>query len=386
VSAFKRGKNQQLYLPLRSGGLVQRSTGTSSLAIRNKMKAIVAELRAADRWALLEAVAVIPEGKTRPRLTLLQLYRANAAKQLDQLEAQLAAIAIADVRTAWLTAVASRLGGSEDERSSVQNYAQQLDTFLELYPDATTADLTPETVTAWLASREKTGTGTRRKYFYAMRSLVGFLIETGRLATDPLVRMKPPKKGQPRVRWETVETDRLIVAACSPQYRALIAWIKATGADVSSGFRVYRRDLDLAAGKCRLPGSKTGRRIVQEGLVEAWAIPILREYVTAQGFMPSALLWPAPAAGATVRTGPVPAEGFTAHRVSHHHNRVCKALGITGYTLKDSRHSVAVRMRKRGYELDEVAEQLGTSLYQVSTVYARFKPELAHRDAEVRRG
>jgi integrase len=386
VTAFKRGKNQQIYVPLQSGGLVQRSTGTSSIAVRNKIVSIIDELRAAERWTLLAGVAVIPEGQRRPRVTLLQLYRANAAKQLDQLEAQLSAIALATVRAEWLAAVASRLGGSEDERSSVQNYGQQIDTFLALFPGATTADITPTNVTTWLASRTNTDTGTRRKYFYAMRSLIAFLIETQRLTADPLVRLKPPKKGKPRVRWETEETDRLIVAACSPQYRALIAWIKATGADVSSAFRVHRRDLDLAAGKCRLPGSKTGRRIVQEGLVEAWAIPILREYVTAHGFMPSTLLWAPPAAGAVVRTGPVPAAGFTVHRVSHHHKRICDSLGIEGYTLKDSRHSVAVRMRKQGYELDEVAEQLGTSLYQVSTVYARFKAELAHKDKEVSRG
>lgn len=376
MSSFPRGKHgyRSIYVPTRSGALVQRSCGTASLRITNKIIQIVATLKEDRRWVILDAVTARP-----PRVTLLELYEANAANGLDELEASLTAVRLADIRDAWLASVASRLGGSEDEHSSVQNYAQQIDTFLAKHPNATVAAITKANVTAWLASRKGTTPGTRRKYFYAMRSLVGYLLDANALTVDPLQRVKPPKKDLARVRWETEENDRLIVAASLPHYRALMAWIKATGADVSSAFRVHRRDLDLTRGVCRLPGTKTGRRLVQEGLVEAWAIPILREYVTEQGFMPGALLWPKPEQGTKRHTGPTTALGFTANGVSKHHANLCRTLGIVGYTLKDSRHSVAVRMRKKGYELEDVAAQLGTSLYQVTNVYARFKPDLKHR-------
>jgi site-specific recombinase XerD len=316
----------------------------------------------------LEAVTSKP-----PRLTLIELYEAEAGKRLDSLEASLSAVALADVRGEWLAAVSARLGGSESERSSVRNYAQQLDTFLARHPGATVADITKANVTAWLASRMYTSTGTRRKYYYAMRSLVGYLLDTGRLLADPLVRYSPPKKNKARLRWETEENDRLIVAASSPHYRALLAWIKATGADVSSGLRLYRRDIDLTRGVTRIPGNKTGRRLVQEATIEAWAVPILREYVAERGLMPGALVWPAPAPESNRKTGRDTAEGYTSNGVGHHHATVCERLGITGYTLKDARHSIAVRMRHKGYEFEDIAGQLGTSVYQVATVYAVFK-------------
>lgn len=307
------------------------------------------------------------------RLSLIDLYEAEAGKRLESLEASLSAVPLADVRSEWLAAVSARLGGSELERSSVRNYAQQIDTFLARHPGATATDISKANVTAWLASRADTSTGTRRKYFYAMRSLVGYLLDTGRLVSDPLVRYTPPNKNKARLRWETEENDRLIVAASRPHYRALLAWIKATGADVSSGLRLYRRDLDLTRGVTRIPGTKTGRRLVQEAAIEPWALPILRDYVTQRGLMPGALIWPAPAAEANRKTGRDTAEGYTANGVGHHHATVCERLGITGYTLKDARHSIAVRMRHQGSEFEDIAAQLGTSVYQVATVYAVFK-------------
>jgi len=366
--AFARGGNLSIYVPLRSGGLAQRSCGTNSARIVRGIERIVASLRDERRWTILEAITSKP-----PRLSLIELYEAEAGKRLDSLEESLSAVLLADVRAEWLASVSARLGGSEAERSSVRNYAQQIDTFLARHPRATATDITKANVTAWLASRTDTSTGTRRKYFYAMRSLVGYLLDTGRLSSDPLVRYSPPKKNKARLRWETEENDRLIVAASNSHYRALLAWIKATGADVSSGLRVYRRDLDLTRGVSRIPGNKTGRRLVQEAAIEAWALPILREYVSERGLMPGALLWPAPPSGAKRKTGRDTAEGYTANGVGHHHTAVCARLGITGYTLKDARHSIAVRMRQKGYEFEAIADQLGTSVYQVATVYARFR-------------
>lgn len=372
--AFARGGHLSIYVPLRSGGLAQRSCGTSSARVVRGIERLVAQLKDERRWTLLEAVTSKP-----PRLSLIELYEAEAAKRLEALEASLNSVLLADVRSDWLASVAARLGGSEEERSSVRNYAQQIDTYLELNPGATAADINKASVTAWLASRAGTSTGTRRKYFYAMRSLVGYLFDTGRLTSDPLVRYCPPKKNKARLRWETEENDRLIVRVANPHYRALIAWIKATGADVSSGLRLYRRDLDLSRGATRIPGNKTGRRLVQEATIEPWALPILREYSNQRGLTPGALVWPAPSAESNRKTGRETAEGYTANGVGHHHTAVCERLGITGYTLKDSRHSIAVRMRHKGYEFEDIAAQLGTSVYQVATVYAVFKKLPASR-------
>ncbi len=50
--------------------------------------------------------------------------------------------------------------------------------------------------------------------------------------------------------------------------------------------------------------------------------------------------------------------------------------------MKDARHSVAVRLRKAGRTFEEIAAQLGTSVYQVVNVYAKYKPDAAPVTAE----
>lgn len=377
MTAFRRGKNQQIYLPLRSGGLVQRSTGTSSLAVRNKVKKIVEELRAEGRWTLIEAMTTIPAGKKKPRLTCLALYAANAAKELDTLEARFASASLAAHVDAWQRWVVTQLGMTGTDA----NYRQQVDTFLAVTPDATTADLTPAKVTPWLTGLT-CSTGTRRKYLYALRSFLAYLRAMGLVKGDPLADVKAPKKNPSRLRWETEANDRRIVDAAEPKYRALFAFLKSTGADVGAAIgKAKLRDLDLARGVARLRGTKTDQRQVHEAIIEAWALPILAEHV--RGMLPNAALWPARTPGAPAgATGRYVSEGYTRSGAAHHHERCCEALEIEDYSLKDARHSVAVRMRFAGYSFEEIAEQLGNSPYQVATVYARFKkPEAARRRA-----
>jgi integrase len=376
MSAFKRGKNQQLYVPLRSGGLVQRSTGTPSIAVRNKLKTILAELRAEGRWTLIEAVSLIPAGKKKPRLAMMQLYAANAAKTLDQLEARFASATLAAHVDAWQAWVVAQRGATGTDA----NYRQQVDTFLAKYPEATTADLEPAKVTAWLGGLT-CSTGTRRKYLYALRSFLNYLRTMGLVKGDPLADVKAPKKNPPRLRWETAENDRRIVEVADVKYRALFAFIKSTSADVGAAIgRAKRRDIDLARGVATLRGTKTDRRQVHEAMIEEWALPYLTEYLSRM--LPNATLWPARPKGATAgATGRYVSEGYTRSGAAHHHERCCELVGIEDYSLKDARHSVAVRMRFAGYSFEDIAEQLGNSPYQVATVYARFKPKVERRQA-----
>ncbi len=53
---------------------------------------------------------------------------------------------------------------------------------------------------------------------------------------------------------------------------------------------------------------------------------------------------------------------------------------MIGYTLKDARHSVAVRMMEAGYTVQEIAEQLGNTAELVARVYSRHIPTMQRRD------
>jgi integrase len=222
-------------------------------------------------------------------------------------------------------------------------------------------DLNPARVKAWMASLDVTS-GTRRQYLYAVTGFAQYLVDVEVLADFPLSRVKAPKKNPSRVRHEAESVDLAIVNAASLKYRALFAFIKATGVDVSVALKTLRRDIDLTRGVAELKGTKTAKRQVHNAIIEGWAIPIITEHV--KNLTPNAPLWP----------------DITRFGVQNHHKRCCKAVEVQGYTLRDSRHSVAVRMLEAGYNIMEIAEQLGNSPDLVARVYARFIPKMERRD------
>ena len=60
MMAFARGDKLSIYVPLRSGGLAQRSTGTASKAVVREIERTIQKLKDARRWKLLEAVTSRP--------------------------------------------------------------------------------------------------------------------------------------------------------------------------------------------------------------------------------------------------------------------------------------------------------------------------------------
>ena len=346
MSPTLRNGIHYIYVPKQKGGVKLRTTGTGDARIARLMKAMVARLKDERRWPLLNAVI---DGS----VTLGQLFDADRTKALDALEASLAAEVLAPHVTAYLAACAGRGLAPRN----VENVERQLAAFLEVA--TTTADLTPATVTAWLASLT-TSSGTRRQYLYAVTGFTRYLCDVGVLKDYPLTRVKAPKKNPARMTYHDAATDEKIVMAASEQYRPLFAFIKATGCDVSTALQLQRQDV-YDEWTVRLRGTKTAKRDVHYALIEPWAWFLIRP--------------------ALVRAiGPAKVfPGLTRSGAYHHHARCCEAVGVTGYTLKDSRHSVAVRMAKAGYTVFEIAEQLGNSPDLVARVYARHIPKMSAR-------
>jgi integrase len=364
VSPIRRNGTYYLHIPLQSGGWKLRTTGTGNATVYRGMKAMLVKLRDARRWALLAAVV-------NGRLTLGALYDSHVANTLDALEASLSASRLDSHVLAYRQALAS-LGRAP---RYVAGVSTKLASFIAACPSGTTADLTIPVVARWLGSL-RTTPGTRRQYLFAVTGFARHLVRSGVLAGYPLTGIEAPKKNAPRMRYVSEADDLRIVQAASPKYRALFAFIKATGCDVSTAFRTLRRDVDLERGVAELRGTKTARRHVQEALIEAWALPYLRVPLT--NALPNAPLWP-PKTGKIGAHGRRFTEGYSVSGAGHHHKATCKALGIASYTLKDARHSVAVRMARQGYTPFEIAEQLGTSADLVASTYARFIVKIERR-------
>lgn len=350
-AAFDRGKrgNKSIYVPMQNGALVQRSTGTADASIARKMKRMVEQLRDEHRWVFLEAVRA-------KKIDLRTLYTYHASNQLGLLEGVLSAKNLSEHLSGWITWV--RANRREGVRTA-DVYWQQVTTLVPHEGTFPASELTKARVVAWLAGLTCTS-GTRRKYLYALKSFIHYLIDVGVLETDPLAGLRAPKKNPARERWETADRDRAIVAAASPQYRALFAFIKATGCDVGSARRAQLSDLDLVRGTVNLRGTKTDHRRVFRAWIEPWALPYLKWHVKDKVGPHTPLFEP-----------------FTNSGAGHHHAHVCSVLKVEDYTLKDARHSVAVRMRLAGATFEAIAEQLGTSVYQVVQVYSKYRPEMA---------
>lgn len=361
MSPYKRNGIYTLWIPKQFGGTVERSTGTSDKDVYKGMKRMVAGLKAARRWALLRALVEKQAGTRMPRLTLGKLYDAHTANALDALEASLSASALKPYVAAHL----DRLRGRGKSVRHIENVERQLKNFLESH--TTTADLTVANVTAWLATL-RSSPGTRRQYLFAVTGFTRYLVDVPEVLKDyPLTKVEAPDKNPAKMRYVSEADDRRIVDMASSQYRALFAFIKATGADLTVAIGLKRRQLDLTEQTADLRRFKTDGEALPVALIESWAIPYLTAH--ASSVLPSALLWP----------------GVGRFGAYQHHKRSCKRADVDSYTLKDSRHSVAVRMIARGFDTFEIADQLNNSPELVARVYARHITKAKEKAAQQRR-
>lgn len=356
MNAMARGKKgyESIYVPTRHGGLVQRSTGTNVSAIVRGMRKMCGELKdraqTSGNWSVLDAIYT-------KKLKLKHAYPYFVGNRLAELEAKLSAKNLAHHLDGWIAWVRA------ERRADVRTpdvYWQQVATLITPGGEFLGSDLTKARVIAWLAGRDRASSGTKRKYFYSLKSFVRYLLDVGVLSTDPLSGLRAPKKDPARERWVTVDVDETIVANALPKYRALFAFIKATGCDVGSALRAQVGDVNLFAGTGNVRGTKTDRRRVHSAVIEPWALAYLKPHLAVRRKEgTSALLFPD-----TNRNAPS----------KHHDYLTSVTLKIDDYTLKDSRHSVAVRMRLAGRSFEEIAAQLGTSVFQAVTVYSRYQP------------
>lgn len=347
-----KGKRGALYVASSRGGVRLRTTGTSDRHVTARMKAMLRDLKDQRRWTLLDAVV---DGIC----SMGRLYDAHVARRLDELERELAAVDLAPLVDAWIADY--RANGKSETNAAI--YKSQVLTLIGAR--FLSHELTPARVKAWIGGMTGTS-GTKRNRLMALRSFIAYLEQVGVLADNPIRKVPAPKKNPPAMRYESQAVDEAVVKA-TPNvcYAALFAFVHATGADLSPVLQhTLRGDIDLERGVTRLRGTKHAKRQVHEAIIEPWALPALRAYLA--DMLPFVKPW----------------ERVTRHMVYWYHVQAAKAAGVEGYTLRQARHSVAVRARKRGMSFEWIAGQLGNSVYQVATVYARFSPDLESRREE----
>jgi integrase len=210
---------------------------------------------------------------------------------------------------------------------------------------------------------------TVRKHGIGMRRFTKYLVKTGVLRTDPMRDVELPAPGKPRVRYlETEEAKQLADAQPSP-YQALSALLAGTGIEVSVALALRRRDVDVANREIRAAGTKTHAR---DRIVRAaeWAWPYIEPLL--KGRLPDAGLFDG-----------IPDRWYAQDA----HNAALKKLVADGYpvfggyTMRDQRHTYAVRAIRAGTPAELVARQLGhVNAVLAHRVYGRFAPRQQERD------
>lgn len=346
MSPFLRGKFYSLYVPRESGGVVQRACGTTDVKLARAMGRMVDVLADGRRWEILRAL----DERT---VTLGEAYDAFVANDLDGLLARKARAAEPAVST-FLDAWLKTLHNAPRTKASYEQKVRHLIT-----EGLTLSHLTR----GWVADRLATlphRAPTVRQYAHALSLFCQYLMDHDRIPQNPVARVRLPKGKSKRTVWKSADDDlRLVNAAPSP-FREYFALVHASGAERDAALAMLRSDLDLEAGECHIPGTKTATRDRRGVPIDAWALPILRRYV--KGMLPGAKLFPT----------------LTSKMVNTEHVAARTAAKLPDYQLRDARHSFAVRHILAGRPIWLVSKWLGHSNIAITAaVYADFGLEAA---------
>jgi integrase len=352
LTPFRRGKYWSLYLPRRSGGVVQRSTGTTDAALAKRMARMLDTLADTRRWDVLEAI----DAKI---VTIGQVWDAFTMGGLDALLRS----ATAEAAPKVLDYVARWIATYRGAPRTRTGYEQKVRTLLESNPSVT------EFSEGWVRDRLATlphTPATVRQYANALSVFADYLRAHRIVPVNPVDGVPLPKGTAKRTTWKSNADDRRLIDAAPEPFRSYFALVHATGAERDAALVMTRRDVDLANAVCRIPGTKNKRRNRAGVPIEVWALDVLTAHCA--GLLPDAPLFPT----------------ITRRQVNVEHIAARTAANLPGYQLRDARHSYTVRAILRGEQLWKVSQWLGhANIGITAAVYTAF--ELNDAMAELNR-
>jgi integrase len=374
-AAFKPKRRTIHVVKIRSGAgkWIAKTTGTRDPVTAKKMQAMIDVLGPTGERAqdILDAVVT---GRTSVP-ALFDMWRLSN-RDVGAIRAQLADIDIEPLVAEWQKSIG---GGEKPSADTIAHYAHHVRTLIPNAKPFLRSRLTSERLQQWLDELDASP-ATKRKAAAGMASFTSWL---GRRKLAPLHLMRDvqlPAAGKPRIHYlETDEAKRLADAQPEP-YRSFSALLAGSGIEVSVALTLRRRDVDTAHREIRSPGTKTHTRdrIVR---IAEWAWPYVLERLS--GLLPDAKLfadipdrWEARDAHALAIKGTPATDGSPASPGLEEEFPIFR-----GYTMRDQRHTYAVRAIRAGTPAELVARQLGhANAVLVHKVYGRFSPDSEERE------
>jgi integrase len=342
-------------IPDTSGEWLPYSTGTTNQATARRIERMVEHLgpRGERAWDLLWKVHA-------KELTVPALYDryAQASRDVAALRRSLAEADLEPMVQQFLDAATC----SADTKAHYKALIRRLVKEGEAFP----ADNFTAPVIQQLIDTMEGSAATKRKAGAAFRTFGNWLVRRGIVAHNPVRQVKLPRAAAPRTLFlETADAKKLADAQPSP-YREFSALLAGSGIEVSVALALRVRDVDKKHREIRAAGTKTHARdrIVR---VADWAWPYVMKAVKGKGTDDLLFLVPDRwVAGDAHRAAIAMLEQ--------------KSSAFAGYTMRDHRHTYAVRAIRAGTPADLVARQLGhANPVLVLTTYGRFQPNQDER-------
>lgn len=238
--------------------------------------------------------------------------------------------------------------------------------------------VTGDAIQAWLDGL--TGaSGTKRKKAAGLASFLTFVRKRRKdlFPHDVMADVELPPAGDALTHYLETSEAQLLADAQPGQYRALSALLAGSGIEVSVALALRVRQVSVKAKEISAPGTKTyaRKRVVR---VASWAWSYVAELV--KGKHADAKLFD---------QIPDRWEARFAHKnavavlwAKGHECYMRTPDGVEHlYTMRDARHTYAVRAVRAGTPVDLVAKQLGhANATMVVRVYGRFQPSQDERD------
>lgn len=371
MAPFKRSDKKEWYVIIPRPGQrwLPRSTGTTRRSVADRIDGALRELHPKEGNGLDELLTAVTDG----RVALSELGKDPRISGLKKLQKGLKETDLEAVQETWHTKVtADHTRDTADHyRTAVKSYKLLLNGHAAeegrtLRP-IRLSDLTVIELQKWV---DQLGgeRNTRRKYCAGMSAFCQYLVRQGLLEFNPMREVELPELGPPRDHHlDTAEAEALVKQLIGA-HRALGALMAGSGIETSVALALKARDVRPAVREIRARGTKTHNRdrVVR---VADWAWPYFA--VALKGKKPDDRVF------SSIE------DRWKARRV---HAEACRQLvnrSLTvydGYTLRDHRHTYAVRAISAGTPIPVVAKQLGHRDGQlVLKVYANYIPGEAER-------
>lgn len=234
------------------------------------------------------------------------------------------------------------------------------------------SQLTSDALLEWVEGMDDVEAGTVRKRGMGMRRFTAWLLAHRVLLRDPMATVPLPPPGPPLCHYLDTDDAVRLADAQSGEHRLFSATLAGTAMEVSTALAVRVRAIRVVDREIHAPGTKTHARdrIVR---VAEWAWPAVVDAM--KGKHPDTRLFAAIADRWVARDAhraAVEALVARGHRIF---------LEPKPYTLRDQRHTWAVRAVRSGWPIELVSRQLGhANAVLALTVYGKFSPTQEERN------